>query len=443
MKKRLTIILLLSAICSVGQKVQTVTIKPTTGTVNLKVTKGQKVVVQINGKKYDANPVEAPTVTRKLYLKDFSDYHHAINEAIVQNVALEGDTLTLSNDCIPEQHVPIDGDLTIQGTEAKPLVITCNFRDGIDQDAYGLYLGGGKKTFNNVVFVKGGKNPFGSCIQTTQADINYNITFNNCKWIGNWKYNLQSTMGHGTVTFNGCSLFAIDNNIQYYSQIGSKTLVMRNCDMQSITTHNVYSHLWNNHDFYNVVSKGCGKGRNALNIYATKTDVPYFSTMNRFVRCRNAPGATAGGEHAPMWRIQANGGTIEMDSCDLPTFEWNGVFNIRNTNITNEGNGTAIYGASTLTNCTGKVTAISSLYLIGCNMTEVIVPKGSNLTMNGGKSAFNYVYGSAQFNRVDIGDVDIYEGSNSLFDNCNFNSQYKRIRGIGAVKFVGNSYPVN
>lgn len=142
-----------------------------------------------------------------------------------------------------------------------------------------------------------------------------------------------------------------------------------------------------------------------------------------------------------MWRLQ--GDKVIIANSDLPTYEWRGDFTISNTNIINGGNGVAVYGTTIATNCTGAITAISNLVLNNCHMTSISSNTGSTLTVNGGSSTFNYLSGTAIYNKVSVGDADLYKENKTHFVECSFLPIYKALRAYGngadAVRFTGPS----
>lgn len=445
MKQLLIIIFSMWGICY-GQKVRNVIAKDGE-TINIKMAAGASNKVQINGKQIYSQGVQIKEPPKVLLLKDFADWRVAFNTAITQGMPLQGDTLTIQSDCVPEQHIPWDGDFILQGTPEKPLVITCNFREGIDRPTHSLYLGVGKHHFKNVIFKKTGNNTFGSCIQTTQADITYHNTFENCKWEGDWAYNYQSTMGHGSSTFIDCNMFAVIGNIHYFSQLGSKDLIIKNTFVKSLTSHNIYSHAWNNYYVDGLVS--LGSGINAFNSYYTNNTGNFTSTYQSFKNCKNAEGAVSKQTNAsPMWRMQSVGCRISVENSDLPVYEWNRDLDLVNTNTSNKGNGTPIYGNSAALNSTGDLTAMDTLTILSSNLTNLIGWHNSTITAISTTVKFTTLNpGNYLFKNCDLGDVrlDGY-GVKVTFENCKFNSQYKAIRVFkgdsDAIKFIGNSYPI-
>ena len=448
MKKLLIIIFSMWGICSTAQKVRNVIAKDGE-TINVKIAPGTSNKVQINGKLIYTQGLQIlpPPPPKVLYLKDFADWRVAYHTAITQGMALQGETMDIQTDCIPSDHIPFDGDLTVQGTAEKPLVITCNFREGIDRDVYSLYFGSGKKHFKNVIFKKIGSNPFAGCIQTTQADITYHNTFENCKWEGDWRFNYQSTMGHGSSTFINCNMFAIINNIQYYSQLGSKDLIIKNTFVKSIESHNIYSHSWNNYYIDGLTSTGCGK--NAFNSYFTNNTGNFKSTYQSFKNCKNSPEALSKQTNAaPMWRLQSVGCRISVENSDLPVYEWNRDLDLVNTNTSNKGNGTPIYGNSAALNSTGDLTAMDTLTIVTSNLTNLIGWHNSSITAISTTVKFTTLKpGNYLFKNCDLGDIELQgDGVKVTFENCKFNSQYKAIRVFKGdsegIKFIGNSYPI-
>lgn len=448
MKQLLIIIFSMWGICATAQKTRNIIAKDGE-TINVKVGKGS-IKVQINGRTvYTQGPQMLPPDSPKvLYLKDFSDWRVAFNTVITDKVILQGEIMTIDSDCIPEQHVPWDGDLVLQGeSAAKPLVITCNFREGIDKPTHSLYLGSGKKTFKNVIFKKIGTNPFGSCIQTTQADITYHNSFENCKWIGDWAYNYQSTMGHGSSTFINCDLFAVIGNIHYYSQLGSKDLIVKDSRFLSLQSHNIYSHSWNNYYVDGMVS--LGSGINAFNSYFTNNTGNFKSTYQSFKNCKNSPDAISNQtKAAPMWRLQSVGCRISVENSDLPVYEWNRDIDLLNTNTSNKGNGTPLYGNSAALNSTGDLTAMDTLTILSSNLTSLIGWHNSTITAIGTTVKFTTLKpGNYLFKNCVLGDIELQgDGVKVTFENCKFSSQYKSIRLFNGnaddVKFIGNTYPI-
>jgi len=446
MKKLLIIVFSMCGICS-AQKVRNVIAKDGE-VINVKTTLRQSAKVQVNGKLVYTQGVQiVPEPPKVLYLKDFADWRVAFNTAITQGLPLQGDTLRIQTDCIPSDNVPWDGDLILQGTAEKPLVITCNFREGIDKDVYALYLGSGKKTFKNVIFKKIGSQPFGSCIQTTQADITYHNSFENCRWEGDWKYNYQSTMGHGSSTFTGCEMFAEISNIHYFSQSGSKDLIIKNTTVKSTISHNIYSHSWNNYYIDGLVS--LGSGINAFNSYYTTNTGGYKSTYQSFKNCRNSPEAISTKSNAaPMWRLQSVGCRISVENSDLPVYEWNRNIDLINTNTSNKGNGTPMYGNSAALNSTGDLTAMDTLTIVSSKLNSFIGWHNSTATVINTSITYTTLKpGNYLFKNCTLAEISIDgEGVNVVFENCTFNSPYKAIRvfkgNADGVKFIGNSYQI-
>lgn len=446
----LKFLLLLLPIFCVGQKPQVVTVKPTTGIVNLKVAKGQKIQIQVNGRAWE--PEVYPTIKRALNLKDFSDWRLAFNEAIVQGLPLEGDSLVIDGDDPELRKNTWDGKLTLQGVGGNPLIIKIRFKNQTQTDAYGIYLGSGDKVFNDVVFIKEGVNNLAGCIQTEQADINYNLTFKRCKWVGDWRYNFQSTIGHGSVLFDSCKLFAVDECIQYFAQLGSKKIDVLNSTLECKTSHTFYIHPWCSVRMENVTVKGCGKLAGKL-YSASPEKYPFKSEYCIFKNCRNEPGIKSPMTNdSPMWEIWSQGADIEMDNCNLPTYEWVGSFTISNSNISNAGGGSAIYGNASLKNCTGEITVVNQVVIADSKMNIIGVNGGSVWATNSSVSfydKFNPTSFTANFQKCKVGDVTInVTAPNFMFDNCVFNSQYKAIRVFGPVSsidginFIGNTYPI-
>lgn len=445
MKNILTIILLLSEIWVSAQKVRNVIAKPGE-TINVKTGKDASNKVQVNGKLIHTQGLQIVS-PKVLYLKDFSDWRVAFHTAITMGLPLEGESIGIQSDGIPEQQIPFDGDLTVQGTPEKPLVITCNFREGIDKNTHALYLGNGKKTFKNVIFKKIGTNPFGSCIQTTQADITYHNSFENCKWIGDWAYNYQSTMGHGSSTFINCDLFAVIGNIHYYSQLGSKDLIVKDSRFLSLQSHNIYSHSWNNYYIDGMIS--LGSGINAFNSYFTNNTGNFKSTYQSFKNCKNSPGAISNQtKAAPMWRLQSVGCRISVENSDLPVYEWNRDMDLVNTNTSNKGNGTPLYGNSAALNSTGDLTAMDTLTVVSSKLNSFIGWHNSTATVINTSITYTTLKpGNYLFKNCVLGDVELQgDGVKVTFENCKFNSQYKAIRLFNGnaddVKFIGNTYPI-
>lgn len=440
------LIFLLIPFFGIAQKSQSVTVKSTTGILKVSAKADQHFKIQVNGKEVysQSAAVQPPKV---LYLKDFSDWRVAFNTAITQGLPLQGEAMTIQTDCIPTDHTPWDGDLTVQGTPEKPLIITCNFREGIDREVYSLYFGSGKKTFKNVIFKKIGSQPFGSCIQTTQADITYHNSFINCKWDGDWKDNVQSSMGHGSLAFIDCDMFAVVTNIHYYSQLGSKDLIMKNTVVKSVKSHNIYTHSWNNYYIDGLTSAGSGKL--AFNSYYTTNSGNFKSTYQSFNNCKNTPEAVSTEfKSAPMWRLQSVGCRISVENSDLPVYEWNRDLDLVNTKTTNKGNGTPMYGNSAALNSTGDLTAMDTLTVLNSNLNAFTGWHNSTATVIG--SSVKYVMlkpGKYIFRNCELYDINIDgTGVNVTFENCKFDSPYKAIRVFKGntedVKFIGNSYPL-
>lgn len=431
-------------------KSQNLTIKKFTGKLNLKVPEGQPLAIFVNGKEQFQYVDEPVVINPGIFANDYPDLRTAIQSAILQKQPLIIEEITLSNDCIPEHHIIFSGDLIIKAMPGKRGIINFNFRDGIVKEVYGLRFGAGKHHFENIDFVCKQQTELkhASCIQTEQVAVTYHNTFVGCNFIGPWFINYQSSRGLGSSTFDRCDMFATNENIQYYSQDGSKELVMTNCITESVTSHNIYSHPWNSIKLDGLICKGTGKL--AFNSYSaspenfTQFQSKYFIIKN----CRNAPGVISPlNNGAPMWRLWSIGSKIEMDSCDLPTYEWLADFNIKNSNITNAGNGTAVYGHTVATNCTGSLTAMSTLVLNDCNMNEIKVVAGAQAVVNRGMSGFNYLYGDALFNEVAIGDADVYKDATAHFKDCTFKPQYGAIRaydgGAVGITFEGNEFKIN
>ena len=286
-----------------------------------------------------------------------------------------------------------------------------------------------------------------------QQGTTFDVTFNNCKWEQGFRYCFNSTQGFGSVSFINCQLDSYFNNIQLYSQLGAKTLIMNHCTIRTDESHCVYASPWNNYYINDVVCLGAGKrafDSRADSIY------PFKSTFQIFTNCRNAPGAVAtdkgyGLGNAPQWHLWGEGTpSVIVDSCNLAAGSWQGNYTITNSNIYNSGGGTVIYGTASLNNCTGEITAVNKMNITNSNI-QVIAQDGADLTVSNSSislyNKFKPSFFKATFSKSNIGEFDLSATNFKIkFDNCNFGNQYKAIRLFGGskddIQFIGNSYPI-
>ena len=435
------------AIRSKAQKTQTVTIKPTTSTLNLKIAKGQKLQVLYNGKKLIEEP--PPTAERVLYSKDFSNFYMAVNAAIEQKVPLIIDSVVIN---APDSRTPtaIYGDFVIRSYPGKRGKVILNFPTESINEIFAIQLGDGSHSFEGIDFVCGSQTAIrgGSCFYTMQDETTYNNVFKNCNWVGDFRYDYQSSAGHGRVQFDSCNMYAYFENIQHFGQKGTKELIMKNCTMLSRESHNIYQHPWMSDSLTNVTILGSGKL--AMNNYAT-TILPYEALHKVYINCKNADTAKAlVWNTKPMWRLWGTG-DVKVKGCDIPAYEFNGKFTITDSRITNEGNGTSMPGGTIMNNCTGGATAMGTLTLNNCQMSEIIALDGSNISA--AKSVigtlytkFNPSFFKATFTDSEIRDANINsKNADILFSNCLFPPKtIIRLTGlrIESIKFIGDSCPV-
>lgn len=421
-------------------KAQTVTVKPTTNVLNIKATKSFDILV--NGKQvYKHTPIE-----QFIYAKDFTDPFAAFNAAIAQQLPLIIDNLVINATGVKQI---ITGNIVVMAAPGKRGTITFNFADTTAVEMYGMILAAGQHTFVGIDFICGRQNSsgVGSTFQTLQDNVTYHNTFGNCTFTGPFRYNYQSSAGHGSTTFNNCKLFAQHCNIHYYSQMGSKLLTIKDSTVQSMDSHNIYSHAWNNYDINGLVSLGCGI--NAFNSYYTNNTGNFTSSYQSFKNCKNAEGAISKQTNAaPMWRLQSVGSRIAVENCNLPVYEWNRDLDLINTHTSNKGNGTPIYGNSAALNSTGELTAMDNLTIVTSNLNSFIGNTNSTATAMSTTIYDMYLKpGTYTFKNCTLHDISINgPGVTVTFENCTFASQYKAIRVFGttepAITFIGNQYPV-
>lgn len=458
MKQLLITIFSMWGICS-AQKSQSVTVKATTDILKVAAKSGQSFKVQVNGKLIYSQGVQMiPTAVEKvLYLKDFKDPLVAMNTAIAEGVYLLIDTMTLSNDCIPEKHQLFAG-LKVRGIDGKRGVIITNFRYKADIELFGLRVTD-TCHFDNIDFVCGTQTESrgGSCIQTEQGLAKYYIKFTNCRWLGDWRFDIQSSQGDSTsiLELNNCQLYAYFNCIQFYAQTGAKTILMDNVSLRSTVSHCYYGGPGVNAYFNKVTILGSGK--RGVD-FRSDIILPFSSKFQIFKNCGNAPGAVAldagygSGTLPPQWHLWGQGTPmVIVDSCNLAAGDWQGNFNISNSNLYNAGNGTAIYdGSASLNNCTGEITATGKMNITNSNI-GIIAINGADLQVNNSivnlGNRFRPDFFKASFTKCNIGEFDLSATNFKIkFDNCNFGNQYKAIRLFGGskddIEFIGNSYPI-
>ena len=301
-----------------------------------------------------------PTAEAVIDAGKYAKFELAIADAIAQNKILELPDIVRLEQICGATNIKIIGNITMRAKAGHRASIIVNAKGCIRDELYAIETGQGTHTFENIDFVCGEQsiNRSLAAVQTTQADITCNNIFKGCKFIGDWRYDYQSSIGHGGATFINCQLRAWNENIQLYSQQGSKDLIMKNVTVSCDSSHNIYSH-YNNYDFDSVVVLQSGKL--GLNSYQTSQTIPTKPTFQKFNRCFNASGAKALAWSAPdhvsevMWRLASNGAPIEIKNSAFPIYEWRGNFNCTNSKFWNAGNGCIIPGNSTLTKCTGEV----------------------------------------------------------------------------------------
>jgi len=365
--------------------------------------------------------------------------------------------MTLANDCIPEQH-QLFAKLKVRGINGKRGVIVTNFRNKADIELFSLRVTD-TCHFDNIDFVCGTQTETrgGSCIQTEQGLSKYYIRFSNCRWLGDWRFNIQSSQGDSTsvIDLKNCELNAYFNCIQFYAQTGAKTILMDNVTMQSLISHCYYGGPGVNTYWNRVIVKGSGKRGvdfRSDNIY------PFAAKFQIFKNCGNAPGAVSldkeygGGTAAPQWHLWGQGvPTVIVDSCQLPAGDWQGNFAISNTTMINGGNGTNVWGNATYNNCRGEITS-SGKTVITNSAATIKVMSGADITCTNSSIGLYHPFPSthwkAYFKSCNIADFEIKaEASDVTFDGCRFGfGQYTGIRAfsspVDGIRFIGDSYPI-
>ena len=424
-------------------KSQTVTVKPATNVLNIKATKGFDIT--INGKPVYKHTPPAP-IEQFIYAKDYTDPFAAFNAAIAKELPCIVDSLVINATNAKQL---LSGNIVVMAAPGQRGTITFNFEETTAVEMYGLVLAAGQHNFINIDFVCGHQNSsgVGSAFQTLQDNITYHNNFSNCTFTGPFRYNYQSSAGHGSTTFTNCNLFAVHTNIQYYSQMGSKLLTMKDCTVQSLDSHNIYTHAWNNYDISGLVSLGCGI--NVFNSYYTNNTGNYTSSYQSFKHCKNAEGAISKQtNNEPMWRLQSVGCRVTVEKCKLPVYEWNKDFDIIDSNITNQGNGTPIYGNSAALRCTGELTVMDKMHVLDCNLTRITGNNNSELKAVHSSITYGSIKENCQATFIDCNfqDFDIAANNSRVtFTRCKFNSQYKAIRIFGSSApptFIDCEYPV-
>lgn len=307
-----------------------------------------------------------------------------------------------------------------------------------------ILLHEGDHTFKNIEFIcPGASSPQGyNAVQTAPSDITFHNNFYNCKFSGRWHNNYQSSLGHGISAFYNTRFFAESENIQYFSQSGSKTLILHNDTLETLYSHCVYSHPINNYDVYDVIVLSSGKL--AWDSYGTSTTVTTGkNSFQRFKKCRVADTATArmwGSK--PMWRLWTSNAPIYIDSCDLAGYEVAGKVYATNSHFYNAGNGSALGGGAELINCTGDVSVreAQSISITNCKINNLgAAPRSYVRAVNSSIYSVAVASHTGTYTKCAIGDFDLYLDSTFpnkiVFTDCTIKlPSYKLFRVVSKYK---------
>jgi hypothetical protein len=288
----------------------------------------------------------------------------------------------------------------------------------------------GNHTFKNIEFIYPATSAVENynAVQTAQSDITYHNYFFNCKFSGKWYNNYQSSMGHGISAFYNTRFFAESENIQYYSQSGSKTLILYNDTLETLLSHCVYSHPINNYDLYNVLVLGSGKL--AWDSYGTSPTVTTgTNSFQRFRKCRLADTATAKawGGNKPMWQLWTVSAPIYIDSSDMAGYEVKGKVYATNSHFYNAGNGETLGNSAELKNCTGSVSAKEkgSIIVTNCKLSSFGAGLGSSVqVVNSSIDNIGTASHNGSYTKCIIGNFDLYldtiQPNKVVFTDCSF-----------------------
>jgi hypothetical protein len=357
---------------------------------------------------------------------NWSQYRGSFNDFIQQAIRNKT-TAVIDKDFSTNETITVDGDLIVKGTG---ITITTNSKNL-------FILGAGNHVFSDFNIVQ--NNAEAATFFTKQeSGILWNNTLRNMQITGGQDGYLSSRGGRydaatdsvlqwsGTTIENCIIKVKGGIAISVFSQDGPcKFLHMRNVQMGTDVTHNLYIHPNVSMRFDSVVSLYAGKlamhhfsGGNEQFYYTAR----YFE-MKRVSSLKNS-----------NWEmVRPRTGYIQITDCDIAPFTTMGVdvpyVYATNSRFYNAGNGAQLSGV--LNNCSGEIWSGSgskTLEVNGGNFSEVSFRNGGSIKIN--NATIDYVF------VADRGQN--FEGS---FTNCTINHIIDGKNGKGKVQLLNSKAP--
>jgi hypothetical protein len=357
----------------------------------------------------------------------WSQFRGSFNDFIQQAIRNKT-TAVIDKDFSTSETITIDGDITVKGTG---ITITTNSKNL-------FILGAGNHVFSDFNIIQN-NNEAATFFTKQEAGILWNNTLRNIQLTGGQDGYLSSRGGRydaasdsvlqwsGTTIENCIVKVKGGIAISIFSQDGPcKYLHMRNVQMGTDVTHNLYIHPNVSMRFDSVVSLYAGKL--AMHHYSGGNKQFYFTA--RYFEMKRVSSL-----NKSNWEmVRPRSGYIQITDCDIAPYTTLGIdvptVNATNSRFYNAGNGAMLSGK--LINCSGTVWSggvSTKLEVQGGKFDEVSFRTGGNIEMT--DATIDYMLLADRGNN--------FEGT---FTNCTINHINDFKKGEGKI-ILRNTNPKN
>lgn len=357
---------------------------------------------------------------------NWSQYRGSFNDFIQQAVRNKT-TAVIDKDFSTSETVTVDGDITIKGTG---VTITTNSKNL-------FVLGSGNHVFSDFNIVQN-NNEAATFFTKQESGILWNNTLRNMQITGGQDGYLSSRGGRydaatdsvlqwsGTTIENCVIKVKGGMAISVFSQDGPcKYLHMRNVQMGTDVTHNVYLHPNVSIRFDSVVSLYAGK----LAMHHYSGGNPQFYYTARYVEMKRVSSL----KNSNWEMVRPRTGYIQITDCDIAPYTTMDIdvpyVYATNSRFYNAGNGAQLSGV--LNNCSGEIwsgTGSRILEVNGGKFSEVSFRNGGSMKIS--NAIIDYVFVADRGNN--------FEGT---FTNCSINHIIDGKNGNGKVQLHNSKAP--
>lgn len=357
---------------------------------------------------------------------NWSQFRGSFNDFIQQAIRNKT-TAVIDKDFSTSETVTIDGDITVKGTG---ITITTNSKNL-------FILGAGNHVFSDFNIIQN-NNEAATFFTKPEGGILWNNTLRNIQLTGGQDGYLSSRGGRydaatdsvlqwsGTTIENCIVKVKGGIAISVFSQDGPcKYLHMRNVQMGTDVTHNLYIHPNVSMRFDSVVS-----------LYAGKLAMHHFSGGNEqfYYTARYFEMKRVSSQKNSNWEmVRPRNGYIQITDCDIAPFTTMGVdvphVYATNSRFYNAGNGAQLSGV--LNNCSGEIWSGGGTRILEVNggkFSEVSFRNGGSMQIN--NASIDYVFVADRGHN--------FEGS---FTNCTINHIIDGKNGNGKVQLLNSKAP--